>query len=155
MEFQILNDDLQELRVAYERGDDPVYMVCNRFSISRTRLYQFVRLHNWQKRSEKNSSQQTLTKNQPAPLETLASLRKIARQYVSDLENEINRKDDISSSDRERSVRSLRTLLKIIEDIVELENRFIPSADEGNRKEIDSKQRQELARRIKALRTRD
>jgi len=165
MEITTLSDDLQELRVAYELGDEPVQQVCDRFIISKSKLYRIIRSKSWLKRCDRNKTEtggtsEILPQEQSAPLETLVKLRKIARQYVSDLEDELNTKPDRgataqSSSDRERSVRSLRTLLKIIEEIVELENRFAPAVDEDNRKDIDNKQRQDLARRIKALKTRD
>ena len=165
MELTTLSDDLQKLRVAYELGDEPVQQVCRRFVITSSKLYRIIRSQGWQKRRDKNKYEtgeiaEVLPEAQLAPLETLVKLRRIARQYVSDLEGELSKPSAgnaiaSSSSDRERSVRSLRTLLKIIEEIVELENRFTPVADEDSRKEIDIKQRQDLARRIKALRARN
>jgi len=157
MELTTLSDDLQKLRVAYELGDEPVQQVCDRFVITKPKLYRIIRSQGWRKRRDRNKSEtdeptKVLPEAQSAPLETLVKLRKIARQYVSDLEGELSKfsseNTTASSSDRERSVRSLRTLLKIIEEIVELENRFTPVADEDNRKEFDIKQRQDLARRI-------
>lgn len=94
-------------------------------------------------------------------LETLATLRLVAQQHVAELEQELalaQQTDPLtprSSSERERSVRSLRTLLKIIEEISELEIRFKNADSKNNRNELDDKQRQDLARRIKALRHRN
>ena len=161
-----MNDDLNELRFAYEQGSGPVGDVCAKFDINKSRLYRLVKKYNWQKRRKNNTSTNRsipsnaatheTTETQTAPLQTLEKLRNIARQYVADLEDELAGQTSCSSGqssgDREKSVRSLRMLLKIIEEIVELENRFIPALDEDSRKEIDHKQRQDLARRIKALR---
>ncbi len=89
-------------------------------------------------------------------LATLQKLRAIAQQYVSDFEKEVRAPSSASlSADREKSVRSLRNLLKIIEEIAELEERFKRTGSDGDKKEIDDKQRCELARRIEALRSPD
>ncbi len=89
-------------------------------------------------------------------LATLQKLRVIAQQYVSDFEKDVRAPSSENlSADREKSVRSLRNLLKIIEEIAELEERFKRTGSDGDTKEIDDKQRRELARRIEAIRSRD
>ncbi|HFC05521.1 MAG TPA: hypothetical protein ENJ55_07425 [Rhizobiales bacterium] len=89
----------------------------------------------------------------PDDLPTLDKLRALARRYANELEKEAETgKSDQSSTDRERSVRTLRNLLKTIGEINDLEARFNQAQNLDDRKDIDSKQRFDLARRIKALR---
>jgi len=156
------------MRLAYKDRTLSVAEILKRFDIGSTKFYRLIREQNWTLRSLKSekpnsvaTSQSRSGKAAQLPLATLKRLRKIARQYVRELENENKRIDSDavkgnqvahSAAERERSVRSLRTLLKIIEEIADLEARFKSIAGKTGRKEIDHKQREELARRIKALR---
>ncbi len=89
-------------------------------------------------------------------LATLEKLRVIARQYVSEIERDLRVvAGKRTSADREKEVRSLRTLLKIIEEIAELEERLTKTDDKVGGQEMNAKQRDDLARRIKAIRRRN
>lgn len=89
-------------------------------------------------------------------LATLETLRKAARKHVVEFEQDLNgQTDQHSLSDRAKSVASLRTLVKIIEEIAELEERFKRSGEIASEQEFNGKQRRGLAKRIEALRRRN
>jgi len=89
-------------------------------------------------------------------LATLEKLRLIVRQHVSEMERDLRvSAGKWTMADREKAGRLMRTLLKSIEEIAELEKHFKKTDSSPDDKEIDSKQRRDLARRIQALRRRN
>ena len=162
-----LSKSLNGLQQAYEESPLTLGQIYRQFQTNSTKLYQWAKQENWTMRRQskavmpKNMNTRSSELSTETPLKTLGRIRKISRQYVSELDDELRNSSELdsskttpvkSASERERSIRSLRTLLKIIEEIAELETRFKPSRGKSNRKEIDSKQRLDLARRIKVLR---
>lgn len=84
--------------------------------------------------------------------ELLESLLATAHSQLVALESAISISGtDISCADRERNVRSLRNLLKVIEEINLLHEKLERTKQHDNKPELDGKKRAELAKRIQAL----
>lgn len=83
-------------------------------------------------------------------------LRQAVKNYATDIEADLNNQiDDRPLSERVKNVALLQTLVKTIEDIAKIEERFNRAREHANVQELDGKQRQDLAKRIEALRRRD
>lgn len=89
-------------------------------------------------------------------LATLETLRQAAGKHVAELEKELDAQTEPQTlANRAKSVASLRALVKTIEEIADLEKRFKRPRGDADQLGIDDKQRQDLAKRIEALRCRD
>ncbi len=151
-----MNEYLEELQLAFEDDSQTIDQVCAEFETTTGTLYRYAKAGNWRKRRQKPREPVARQTRPSSSLQTLIKMRKVAQYFVSELDDELNsQQDDRSSSERERGIRSLRMLLKVTEDITRLEDHFAKISAGEDKKEIDSKQRQNLARRIQALRGRN
>lgn len=139
------------IRAAYEARDLTVVDVCKKFQISGYRLYGLVKSGNWKRRRTTKASEPVRSSNN-RPEAKLASLDDLAAQQLVALESAMAISGtDISCADRERNVRSLRNLLKIIEEINCVRSKLKDKNTNDKPLRLDGKQRAELAKRIAAL----
>lgn len=146
-----MTTDNATIRVAYEARKLTVVDLCEHFGISSYRLYELVRAGNWQKR---NNSKTCLPVSAASktPEAMLSGLDDLAARQLLALESAMAISGtDISCADRERNVRSLRNLLKIIEEINLVRSKLKDKHNDDTALQLDAKQRQELAKRIAAL----
>ena len=146
-----------DLQIAYEDSGDTVRVICKRFQISSGALNRLANQQGWKKRRQTQIAGKQVQADNIEPqtgdeLETLAALKRIARKAVAGLEaSSAQPAASVSSADRERNVRSLRTLLKTVEEITAMENQIRQQKSDEETPRFDDKKRQQLAKLIAAL----
>ena len=146
-----------DLQIAYEDSSEPIRIICKRFQISSGKLNRLANQQGWKKRRQTQIAEKQVQENDAEPqagdeLATLAALKRIARKAVAGLEaSSAQPAASVSSADRERNVRSLRTLLKTLEEITAMENQIRQQKSDEETPRFDDKKRQQLAKLIAAL----
>lgn len=145
-----MTDNLAAIKLAYEDEALTVHQLCRRFEITTAVLYKLVHAGNWKMR--RNNQRFVSRVEMPGSGGLLADLSHLARNQLRDLETAMALSGtDISFADRERNVRSLRNLLKVIEEIENLRQKKDSKNQHDTSLRLDATQRDELAKRIAAL----
>lgn len=115
----------EDVRLAYEQGDEPIAALARRFGIAKSTLSKYARSHGWQPRRQRKSPGQ-----QPRE----ATIRRLYRTIdlkLAQLEARMQNDKDIAAADHERETRAIGQLIRNFEKVSEIES----SAQNGaNRK---------------------
>lgn len=134
---------IRKLHSLYEDETIPLVKVCQRFELSNYMLTKLVKQQGWKKRPVKASKKKSLIKR----------MQTIASQHISALEKSLQAQGDQNTSgDRDRDARTLRTLLKIVEDLNNLTDNSTTSLNRDEEVAFNAQQRIDLAKRLEALR---
>jgi hypothetical protein len=151
----------KEIQQLYEHSDMTISAICQTCAITRNNLYKMIEEGCWKPRlpnrwrSYKTRSRRAI----PTAKMALAKLKVIALGHIDKLEDGLAETDPPASiPDRERDIRSLRILLKVIEEINRLEQQLADTGQKASKKkaaEFDDKRRAELAQRLAVLQRTD
>ncbi len=146
-----------EIRHAYEKKQETVAELCERFGVSETAVYHRAKKLNWQRRRK------LLAKPEQSEPQVLDRLYRSVEIKLAQLEARMsNQDDDLSIADHERETRALGQLIRNFEKVIGLEvgERGTRRSKPGGKSEHDEpaddidpvRLREELAERIRRLR---
>lgn len=150
--------DWAALRRAYVSGSEPVPAICARHGVTRHALYRRLEAENWPRRSQMGKSvarQGTGSGDAGARAALLASLYRRLERHLSSPGEDAGEAGEGSEATSEREARTLATLARTLEKLIELEDglkRQAGDKEEGAGDERDIERlRAELARRFARL----
>ena len=134
---------LKQIKTLYDNETIALAQICEQFDLTYYQLGKLIKAQNWQKRSTKTAKKRSLIKRMKA----------IAAHHIRALEKSQNTDEQTTSAgDRDKDTRTLRTLLKIIEDLNALTKATDETLNNDEEIAINASQRIEIAKRLEALR---
>ncbi len=148
-----------EIRRSYTQTNEPVSAICDRFGISAGSLYSRARRESWPKRRQTRDAAKPAGLAGPAQRhELVARLYETLRQQMTAIEKRLQLMPDLDDTNAtataERDARTLSTLVRTLEKLIELQGDAIkgPGKVEDASAESDAdKFRIELVRRIEGF----
>jgi len=136
-------EQIEQIKALYENDTITLVRICDQFDLSYYQLGKLIKDQSWPKRSTKKIKKPSLIKRMKA----------IAAHHIAALEKSLHTQEQtISASDRDKDTRTLRTLLKIIEDLNALTKATHEAINNDEEIAINASQRIEIAKRLEALR---
>ncbi len=145
--------DWDDIRARYEKGEEPVKAIADTVGLSTFALSMKAKALGWLLRTRRNPDALLRTKRESTQV-TLKRLKELLQTRIKALEMEINSiTREISELDSERSVRSMNTLVRTLEKVLELErkDRFRRRKAVEKHKRFDDAERDALAVKIEGL----
>ncbi len=134
---------LQQIKTLYDNETIALAQICEQFDLTYYQLGKLIKAQNWQKRPTKTAKKRSLIKRMKA----------IAAHHIRALEKSQNTDEQTTSAaNRDKDTRTLRTLLKIIEDLNALTKATDETQNNDEEIAINASQRIEIAKRLEALR---
>jgi hypothetical protein len=136
--------DWSAVRRDFLRKELSYAAICEKHGISREAFDERRAAEGW-KRKNKAKAESTRA--------TIRRLKELLRKRLADLETQLAAiGEDVSAAESEREIKSMNTLVRTLEKVLELERRHKVSGQRRNGlRIIDNARREELARRIAAL----
>jgi hypothetical protein len=133
------------LRAEYEAGARPVAEIAAEAGMTAARLTALARREGWKLRGTSKSK---------STRDTIQRLKALLQQRLAELENQIGSLgEEAKASSSERDIRSMNTLVRTLEKVLELERKDRASRAKRRReqRQFDDAERDALAERLEAL----
>jgi len=146
--------DWDAVRAAYEGGVGSIASLCAKFGIAKTALYKRRRHERWRPRNRVDRSNPATRTNRRRVM--VARFFEALERQIHDVETSLRgeaAQADTSSASRERAARTLSSLVRTLEKLIELDTGADPAAQarkEAAHRDIEGL-RQALADRIARL----
>ena len=141
------------IRLAYEAKEVPVAKICDEFGVIKWDLYKVAHKQGWTLRTATRKRPGKKPKPGAARRDLIAQLYDSLMRQMQESEQHMN--EASSEAARERQARTLSSLTRTLEKLVELE-KGLDAADDGKRKKAGEKRaaealREELAQKLLRL----